>query len=60
MSLVDVAIPLVAGIAMVARPQMLLKRAPADTDETMAAKKAKLRKLGYGLLAVAALYCTLP
>ena len=56
MSLVDVAIPLVAGIVMVACPQILFKRTPTATDEDIAKKKEKLRNGGYVLLGVAGLY----
>ena len=47
MSYVDVAIPLLAGIACVLCPQLLVK-----TEE----KKPLVRKLGYVLIGVAVLY----
>jgi hypothetical protein len=59
MSLVDVALPLIAGIVMVACPQILFKRSPTATDEDVAMKQAKLRKMGYVLLGVAGIYLLL-
>ena len=49
MSYFDVAIPLVIGLLLVIRPQAFVKR--VDPERT-----SKLRKIGLGLLAVAALY----
>ena len=56
MSLIDVSIPLIGGILLVACPQILFKRKETDTDDDIAKKKDKFRKLGYMLLGVAALY----
>ena len=49
MSYIDVAIPLVIGLLLLIRPQAFVKR--LDPERT-----SKLRKIGLGLLAVAALY----
>ena len=49
MSYIDVAIPLVIGLLLLARPQAFVKRVDAERAST-------LRKIGLGLLAVAALY----
>jgi hypothetical protein len=54
MSLIDIIIPLVAGVVLVALPQSLLQK--ATSAEEAAKKKIKLRKIGYVLLGVAALY----
>jgi hypothetical protein len=54
MSVVDVLIPLIAGILLVARPQMFLKN--VGSDEEMAKKRRRMRTIGYVLLGVAALY----
>jgi hypothetical protein len=54
MSVVDVLIPLIAGILLVARPQMFFKN--AGSDEEMAKKRRRMRTIGYVLLGVAALY----
>jgi hypothetical protein len=54
MSLIDVFIPLIPGILLVAFPQMLTPKT-ASAEET-AKKKSKLRKIGYVLIGVAALY----
>ncbi len=59
MSLVDVSIPLIAGILLVACPQIFFKRTPTATDQDSARKKDKFRKMGYVLLGVAALYLLL-
>ena len=59
MSLVDVAIPLIAGIFMVACPQSFFKRPPLATDEDVVRKRDKVRKWGFVLLGVAALYFVL-
>jgi len=48
-SYIDVAIPLVIGLLLLIRPQAFVKR--LDPERT-----SKLRKIGLGLLAVAALY----
>ena len=49
MSYIDVAIPLVIGLVLLARPQAFVKRVDSERSST-------LRKIGLGLLAVAALY----
>ena len=54
MSVVDVLIPLIAGILLVARPQIFFKN--AGSDEEMAKKRRRMRMIGYVLLGVAALY----
>lgn len=54
MSGVDVLIPLLAGILLVARPQIFFKS--AASDEEMARKRRRIRSIGYVLLGVAALY----
>jgi hypothetical protein len=54
MSLIDVLIPLVPGILLVAFPQMLTPK--TASAEEAAKKKRKLRKIGYVLIGVAALY----
>jgi hypothetical protein len=54
MSVADVIIPLIAGILLVARPQMFFKN--AGSDEEMARKRRRMRTIGYVLLGVAALY----
>lgn len=54
MSIADVLIPLIAGILLVARPQMFFKN--AGSDEELARKRRRMRTIGYVLLGVAALY----
>jgi hypothetical protein len=54
MSVVDVLIPLLAGILLVARPQIFFKS--TGSDEEMARKRRRMRSIGYVLLGVAALY----
>ena len=54
MSLVDVLIPLIAGVLLVARPQLFFKSAGSDGE--MAKKRRRLRTIGYVLMGVAALY----
>jgi hypothetical protein len=54
MSAVDVLIPLIAGILLVARPQIFFKS--AGSDEEMAKKQRRIRSIGYLLLGVAGLY----
>ena len=63
MGLIDVAIPAVAGLMLVACPGMFVKRArDASADEggedggERAAKVAKFRLIGFVLLGVAVLY----
>ena len=54
MSLIDVLIPLVPGIVLIAFPNMLTPK--TASAEEAAKKKSKLRKIGYVLIGVAALY----
>jgi len=54
MSIVDVFIPLIAGVLLVARPRMFFKA--GGSDEEIARKSARIRKIGCVLLGVAALY----
>jgi hypothetical protein len=54
MSVVDVLIPFIAGVLLVARPQVFFKA--GGSEEEVARKSGKLRKIGYVLLGVAALY----
>ena len=54
MSVIDVLIPLIAGILLVARPQIFFKS--GGSDEEMAKKRRRLRSIGYVLLGVAVLY----
>ena len=54
MSLIDVLIPLVPGILLVAFPNILTSK--TASAEEAAKKKSKLRKIGYVLIGVAALY----
>jgi len=56
MSLIDVSIPLIAGILLVACPQIFFKKTSGTTEGDFAKKTDKLRKIGYVLLGVAALY----
>ena len=56
MSLIDVSIPLIGGILLVACPQIFFKRTATATEEDITKKKDKLRKIGCVLLGVAALY----
>jgi hypothetical protein len=56
MSLIDVFIPLIGGILLVACPQIFFQRTATATEEEIANKKDKLRKIGFVLLGVAALY----
>lgn len=53
-SVADVSIPLIAGILLVARPQMFFKQ--VGSDEVLAAKRRRMRTIGFVLLGVAALY----
>lgn len=57
MSVVDVLIPLTAGVLLVARPQIFFKSGGAQ--EEVVKKSRMLRKIGYVLLAVAAVYCAI-
>ena len=54
MSLVDALIPLIAGLLMVARPQMFFKN--VGSDDEIGAKRRRIKAIGYALLGVAALY----
>jgi hypothetical protein len=54
MSVVDLLIPLIAGILLVARPQIFFKS--GGSDEEMAKKRRRMRFIGYVLLGVAVLY----
>lgn len=54
MSLIDVLIPLIPGILLVAFPNILT--AKTTSAEEAAKKKRKLRKIGYVLVGVAVLY----
>jgi len=54
MSLIDVLIPLVPGILLVAFPNILTSTTASAEDA--AKKRSKLRKIGYVLVGVAALY----
>ena len=54
MSVVDVLIPLIAGVLLVAQPQIFFKS--AGSDEERARKRRRVRLIGYVLLGVAALY----
>jgi hypothetical protein len=57
MSVADVLIPLIAGILLVARPQMFFKN--AGSDDEMAKRRRRMRTIGYVLLGVAALYAVI-
>jgi hypothetical protein len=57
MSVVDVFIPLIAGITLVARPQLFFKR--VGSAEELARKSRRMRTIGYVLLGVATLYLML-
>lgn len=57
MSIADVLIPLIAGIFLVARPQIFFKS--AGSDEEMARKRRRIRTIGYVLLGVAAVYAVI-
>ena len=54
MTLIDILIPLIAGTVLVILPQSLLQK--AVSVEHAAKYKTKLRKIGYVLISVAALY----
>lgn len=54
MSLVEIPIPLVPGIILVAFPNMLTQK--TASAEEAAKMKSKLRRMGYVLIGVAALY----
>jgi hypothetical protein len=54
MSFVDVLIPLIGGIVLVAFPDSLTPKTASPEEATK--KRGKLRKIGYVLLGVAFLY----
>ena len=54
MSYIDILIPLVGALLLIAQPSIFLSK--STPPESVAAKIAKLRKCGYLLLAVAAVY----
>ena len=54
MSFADAIIPLVLGVLLVARPQLFLKRRREPAEQ--ARKRVLLRRIGYVLIGVAALY----
>ena len=57
MSVMDVLIPLTAGILLVIRPQIFFKN--AGSNEEMARKRRRMHAIGYVLLGVAALYAVI-
>ena len=57
MSPVDVLIPLIAGLLLVARPQLFFKN--VGSEEELAKKTRRMRTIGYALVGVAALYAVL-
>ena len=57
MSVMDVLIPLTAGILLVIRPRIFFKN--AGSEEEMARKRRRMRTIGYVLLGVAALYAVI-
>jgi sorbitol-specific phosphotransferase system component IIC len=57
MSVADVFIPLIVGLLLVARPQIFFKG--GGSVEEVAKKSGRIRKIGYVLLAVGALYCVI-
>jgi hypothetical protein len=54
MTLIDVLIPLAIGLLLVLRPESFLKKSGSQVE--IARKSATLRKIGYVLVVVAALY----
>jgi hypothetical protein len=54
MNLIDVLIPLIPGIVLIAFPGVLTPK--TATPEEAAKNKSKLRKIGYVLVSVAVLY----
>jgi len=54
MNIIDVFIPLLPGILLLAFPQMLTPK--TASAEEAAKKKTKLRRIGYVLIGVALLY----
>ncbi len=57
MSPVDVLVPLIAGLLLVARPQLFFKK--VGSEEELAKKTRRMRAIGYVLVGVAALYAVL-
>jgi hypothetical protein len=57
MGLIDSLIPLIVGLLLVARPQAFSKK--AGTEDQIAKRNAKLRKIGYALVGVAVLYAVI-
>jgi hypothetical protein len=57
MSAVDVLIPLIAGVLLVARPQLFFKN--VGPEEELAKKRRRMRSIGYVLVGVAALYAVI-
>jgi hypothetical protein len=57
MSAVDVLIPLIAGVLLVARPQLFFKN--VGSEEELAKKRRLMRTIGYVLVGVAALYAVI-
>jgi hypothetical protein len=57
MSLIDALIPLIVGLLLVVRPQAFSKR--GGSPEELAQRRATLRKIGYLLVGVAALYAVI-
>ena len=53
---VNVGIPLVGGILLVVFPQIFFKTTPLMTEGQIAKKKDQMRKIGYLMLGVAAIY----
>ena len=53
---VNVGIPLVGGIFLVAFPQTFSKTTPLMTDGQVAKKTAQMRNIGYVLLGAAVIY----
>ena len=57
MSVVDVLIPLIAGVLLVARPQLFFKNVGSEAE--LAKKRRLMRTIGYVLVGVAALYAVI-
>ena len=57
MRAVDVLIPLIAGVLLVARPQLFFKN--VGSEEKLAKKRRRMRTIGYVLVGVAALYAVI-
>jgi uncharacterized protein YjeT (DUF2065 family) len=57
MSPVDVLVPLIAGLLLVARPQLFFKK--VGSEEELAKQTRRMRAIGYVLVGVAALYAVL-